>query len=56
MSHCSHLFIVSACAKDSVSNSDAALKAELECCLDENLLLQEMLDRQKKELNETQSE
>nr|XP_040021066.1 cingulin isoform X3 [Gasterosteus aculeatus aculeatus] len=42
--------------RDSVSNSDAALKAELECCLDENLLLQEMLDRQKKELNETQSE
>ncbi|XP_037310057.1 cingulin isoform X3 [Pungitius pungitius] len=42
--------------RDSVSNSDPALKAELECCLDENLLLQEMLDRQKKELNETQSE
>ncbi|KAM8870054.1 cingulin isoform 3-T5 [Spinachia spinachia] len=42
--------------RDSVSNSDPTLKAELECCLDENLLLREMLDRQKKELNETQSE
>ncbi|KAM7420829.1 hypothetical protein PAMA_015170 [Pampus argenteus] len=40
----------------SVSNSDPALKAELESCLDENLQLQEMLDRKKKELNETQSE
>ncbi|KAM6935814.1 cingulin isoform 1-T2 [Lycodopsis pacificus] len=42
--------------RDSVSNSDPALKAELESCLDENLLLQEMLDRNKTELNETQSE
>ncbi|KAM8734830.1 cingulin isoform 2-T2 [Acanthopagrus schlegelii] len=42
--------------RDSVSNSDPALKAELESCLDENLQLQEMLDRKKKELNETQSE
>lgn len=42
--------------KDSVSNSDPALKAELESCLDENLQLQEMLDRKKNELNETQSE
>ncbi|XP_035528998.1 LOW QUALITY PROTEIN: cingulin [Morone saxatilis] len=42
--------------RDSVSNSDPTLKAELESCLDENLQLQEMLDRKKKELNETQSE
>ncbi|XP_068591524.1 cingulin isoform X3 [Cebidichthys violaceus] len=42
--------------RDSVSNSDPALKAELESCLDENLQLQDMLDRKKKELNETQSE
>ncbi|XP_038567354.1 cingulin isoform X1 [Micropterus salmoides] len=42
--------------RDSVSNSDPALKAELESCLDENLQLQEMLDRKKKELNDTQSE
>ncbi|XP_070691517.1 cingulin isoform X2 [Pempheris klunzingeri] len=42
--------------RDSVSNSDPALKAELETCLDENLQLQETLDRKKKELNETQSE
>ncbi|XP_023148762.2 cingulin isoform X2 [Amphiprion ocellaris] len=42
--------------KDSVSNSDPALKAELESCLDENVQLQEMLGRKKKELNETQSE
>uniref|UniRef100_A0A672J5L0 Cingulin n=1 Tax=Salarias fasciatus TaxID=181472 RepID=A0A672J5L0_SALFA len=41
---------------DSASNSDPALKAELESCLDENLQLQEMLDRKKKELNDTQSE
>ncbi|KAM4581168.1 cingulin isoform 3-T3 [Odontesthes bonariensis] len=41
---------------DSLSNSDPALKAELESCLDENLQLQEMLDRKKKELNDTQSE
>uniref|UniRef100_A0A3Q0RVJ4 Cingulin n=1 Tax=Amphilophus citrinellus TaxID=61819 RepID=A0A3Q0RVJ4_AMPCI len=41
---------------DSVSNSDPALKAELERCLDESLQLQEMLDRKEKELNETQSE
>uniref|UniRef100_A0AAQ6A3A6 Cingulin n=1 Tax=Amphiprion ocellaris TaxID=80972 RepID=A0AAQ6A3A6_AMPOC len=37
-------------------NSDPALKAELESCLDENVQLQEMLGRKKKELNETQSE
>ncbi|TMS11072.1 Cingulin [Larimichthys crocea] len=42
--------------RNSVSNSDPTLKAELESCLDENLQLQEMLDRKKKELNETQSE
>uniref|UniRef100_A0A3Q2QZ87 Cingulin n=1 Tax=Fundulus heteroclitus TaxID=8078 RepID=A0A3Q2QZ87_FUNHE len=42
--------------RDSTSSSDAALKAELESCLDDNLQLQEMLDRKKKELNETQSE
>ncbi|KAM6910357.1 cingulin isoform 2-T2 [Xenentodon cancila] len=42
--------------RDSVNNSDPSLKAELESCLDENLQLQEMLDRKKKELNETQSE
>ncbi|CAG6015405.1 unnamed protein product [Menidia menidia] len=42
--------------RNSLSNSDPALKAELESCLDENLQLQEMLDRKKKELNETQSE
>ncbi|XP_044065254.1 cingulin isoform X4 [Siniperca chuatsi] len=42
--------------RDSVSNSDPALKAELESCLDENLQLREMLDRKKKELNDTQSE
>uniref|UniRef100_UPI0037E9867E cingulin isoform X2 n=1 Tax=Semicossyphus pulcher TaxID=241346 RepID=UPI0037E9867E len=42
--------------RDSVSNSDPALKAELESCLDENLQLREMLDRKKIELNETQSE
>ncbi|XP_072250353.1 cingulin isoform X2 [Leuresthes tenuis] len=41
---------------NSLSNSDPALKAELESCLDENLQLQEMLDRKKKELNDTQSE
>ncbi|KAF7227278.1 transcript variant X2 [Nothobranchius furzeri] len=35
---------------------DPGLKAELESCLDENLQLQEMLDRKKRELNETQSE
>ncbi|XP_034466855.1 cingulin isoform X1 [Hippoglossus hippoglossus] len=37
-------------------DSDPALKAELESCLDENLQLREMLDRKKIELNETQSE
>ncbi|XP_039974243.1 cingulin isoform X2 [Xiphias gladius] len=42
--------------RDSVSNSDPALKAELESCLDENLQLRDMLDRKKMELNETQSE
>ncbi|KAL3060189.1 hypothetical protein OYC64_014713 [Pagothenia borchgrevinki] len=42
--------------RDSVCNSDPALKAELESCLDENLELQEILDRKKKELNETHSE
>ncbi|XP_054477997.1 cingulin isoform X2 [Anoplopoma fimbria] len=42
--------------RDSVSNSDPVLKAELESCLDENLQLREMLDRKKIELNETQSE
>ncbi|XP_034553977.1 cingulin isoform X2 [Notolabrus celidotus] len=42
--------------RDSVSNSDPTLKAELESCLDENLQLREMLDRKKQELNETQSE
>ncbi|XP_062279359.1 cingulin isoform X1 [Scomber scombrus] len=42
--------------RGSASNSDPALKAELESCLDENLQLGEMLDRKKKELNETQSE
>ncbi|XP_034409828.1 cingulin isoform X2 [Cyclopterus lumpus] len=42
--------------RNSVSNSDPALKAELESCLDENLQLREMLDRKKKELNETQSD
>ncbi|XP_040900778.1 cingulin isoform X2 [Toxotes jaculatrix] len=42
--------------RDSVSNSDPALKAELESCLDENLQLREMLDRKKTDLNETQSE
>ncbi|XP_056300577.1 cingulin isoform X2 [Pseudoliparis swirei] len=42
--------------RNSVSNSDPALKAELESCLDENLQLREVLDRKKKELIETQSE
>ncbi|XP_029359265.1 cingulin isoform X2 [Echeneis naucrates] len=42
--------------KGSDSNSDPALKADLEACLDENLQLREMLDRKKIELNETQSE
>ncbi|XP_061572841.1 cingulin isoform X2 [Cololabis saira] len=42
--------------RDSVGNSNPALKAELESCLDDNLELQDMLDRKKKELNETQSE
>ncbi|KAK5606741.1 hypothetical protein CRENBAI_016086 [Crenichthys baileyi] len=42
--------------RDSASSSDPALKAELESCLEDNLQLQEMLDRKKKELNETQSE
>ncbi|KAF7669741.1 hypothetical protein LDENG_00146820 [Lucifuga dentata] len=42
--------------RDSSSNADPALKAELESCLDKNLQLQEMLDRKRKELNETQSE
>ncbi|XP_028985679.1 cingulin isoform X2 [Betta splendens] len=42
--------------RDSVSNSDPTLKAELESCLDENLQLREMLDRKKTEFNETQSE
>ncbi|KAG7475070.1 cingulin isoform X1 [Solea senegalensis] len=37
-------------------DSEVALKAELECCLDENLQLRETLDRKKTELNETQSE
>ncbi|XP_062254791.1 cingulin isoform X3 [Platichthys flesus] len=37
-------------------DSDPALKAELESCLDENLQLREMLDRKKIELNETHSE
>ncbi|XP_013865149.1 cingulin [Austrofundulus limnaeus] len=42
--------------RESVSSSDPVLKAELESCLDENLQLQETLDRKKRELNETQSE
>ncbi|XP_030014113.1 cingulin isoform X3 [Sphaeramia orbicularis] len=42
--------------RDSVNNSDPALKAELDSCLDENLQLREIQDRMKKELNETQSE
>lgn len=42
--------------QNSASNSDPNLKAELECCLDENLQLRETLDRKKKELNDTQSE
>ncbi|XP_056900645.1 cingulin isoform X4 [Takifugu flavidus] len=42
--------------RDCANNSDPALKAELEACLDENLQLRELLDRQKTELNETQSE
>lgn len=42
--------------QDCANNSDPALKAELEVCLDENLQLREMLDRKKIELNETQSE
>lgn len=42
--------------QDCANNSDPALKAELEVCLDENLQLREMLDRNKIELNETQSE
>ncbi|XP_026173508.1 cingulin isoform X2 [Mastacembelus armatus] len=42
--------------RGSVSNSDPALKAELESCLDENLQLRDMLDRKKAELNETQSD
>lgn len=42
--------------RDSINNSNPTLKAELESCLDENLQLREMLDRMKKELNETQSE
>ncbi|AWO96588.1 putative cingulin [Scophthalmus maximus] len=37
-------------------DSDPALKAELESCLDENLQLREMLDRKKTELNESHSE
>ncbi|XP_029928462.1 cingulin isoform X2 [Myripristis murdjan] len=41
---------------DSGGKSDPALKTELESCLDENLQLQEMLDRKKKELHQTQSE
>ncbi|XP_024123274.1 cingulin isoform X1 [Oryzias melastigma] len=42
--------------RESARNSDPALKAELESCLDENLQLQELLDRKNKDLNETQSE
>ncbi|XP_072316383.1 cingulin isoform X2 [Eucyclogobius newberryi] len=42
--------------RDSANNSSAALKDELESCLDENLQLRELHDRMKKELNETQSE
>ncbi|KAM3872928.1 cingulin [Diretmus argenteus] len=42
--------------RDSGGKADPALKAELESCLDENLQLQEMLDRKKKELHQTQSE
>ncbi|XP_024863562.1 cingulin isoform X1 [Kryptolebias marmoratus] len=42
--------------RESAGSSDPALKAELESCLDENLQLQETLDRNKRELNETQSE
>lgn len=50
-----HLFMPP-CVQDCANNSDPALKAELEVCLDENLQLREMLDRNKIELNETQSE
>ncbi|MBN3323387.1 CING protein, partial [Atractosteus spatula] len=37
-------------------SSDQALKAELEDCLDENLQLQEQLDRKNNELHQTQAE
>ncbi|KAM4601134.1 cingulin isoform 1-T1 [Polymixia lowei] len=42
--------------RSSGAKSDPALKAELESCLDENLQLQETLDRKKTELHQTQSE
>lgn len=56
VSELSFILYACLCVQVSASNSDPALKAELESCLDENLQLQEMLDRKKKELNETQSE
>ncbi|XP_056142393.1 cingulin [Lampris incognitus] len=42
--------------RGSVGKSNLALKDELESCLDENLQLQEMLERKKKELHQTQFE
>ncbi|XP_041708864.2 cingulin isoform X2 [Coregonus clupeaformis] len=42
--------------RGSVGRSDPVLKAELESCLDENMQLQETLDRKKTELHQTHSE
>ncbi|XP_029593194.1 cingulin isoform X1 [Salmo trutta] len=42
--------------RGSVGSSDPVLKAELESCLDENMQLQETVDRAKTELHQTHSE
>ncbi|KAM9404770.1 cingulin isoform 2-T2 [Salvelinus alpinus] len=42
--------------RGSVGSSDPVLKAELESCLDENMQLQETVDRKKTELHQTHAE
>ncbi|CDQ90293.1 unnamed protein product [Oncorhynchus mykiss] len=42
--------------RGSVGSSDPVLKAELDSCLDENMQLQETVDRKKTELHQTHSE
>ncbi|CDR18053.1 unnamed protein product, partial [Oncorhynchus mykiss] len=42
--------------RGSVGSSDPVLKAELDLCLDENMQLQETVDRKKTELHQTHSE